>query len=165
MPRILPLLPLVLLLAAACSPRSSGESAPLEAAQPLRIAEVPLMAEIALNRQEQATGLMHRDSMPEDHGMLFLYRQPQRMGFWMKNTRIPLDLGFFSSEGILLQVIQLYPQDRSTRQSHSDQVQFALEMNQGWFQANHLKPGARLDLELLREALNARGADPRDYGL
>jgi hypothetical protein len=143
----------------------SSNPAPLKAAQPLLINAVELEAEIALNVSEQSLGLMYRESMPENHGMLFVYEQPQQMGFWMKNTLIPLDIGFFDAEGRLKEVIRMYPKDLTSKQSRSDQIQFALEMNQGWFARNKLAPGAQLDLNTLRQAIAARGVDPTEYGL
>ena len=59
----------------------------------------------------------------------------------------------------------MYPYDETTVRSQDGRLQFALEMNQGWFDANGLKPGARLDLAAVRAALKARGVVPEDYGL
>jgi uncharacterized membrane protein (UPF0127 family) len=59
----------------------------------------------------------------------------------------------------------MYPYDETTVRSQDGRLQFALEMNQGWFDANGLKPGARLDLAAVRAALKARGAVPENYGL
>ncbi len=168
MRHVLPFLVLSCGILAGCSAdgwETAREPAPLEEAQPLRIDGVELHAEIALTPREQRNGLMHRESLPADHGMLFAYRAPERMAFWMKNTLIPLDLGYFSAEGELLQIVRLYPRDQTSRPSESDQVQFALEMNQGWFHAHGLRPGARLETEWLGRALAARGADPAEYGL
>src|SRR5688500_17973630 len=53
--------------------------------------------EVADTEAARQYGLMHRDSMPSDHGMLFVFPVEQRLGFWMKNTRIPLDIIFVES--------------------------------------------------------------------
>lgn len=143
----------------------SASPAPLNVPQPLRLGEIEILAEIALHPSEQSTGLMYRESMPENHGMLFVYPRPQRMSFWMKNTLIPLDIGFFDSKGILTEVLRMYPKDLSAKPSASDQIQFALEMNQGWFAEKKILPGALLDLNTLRRAIAARGVDPADFGL
>jgi len=132
---------------------------------PLRIAEVDLEAQIALTPSEQRNGLMRRQSLPDDSGMLFPYRQPQSMSFWMANTPLALDIGFFDEEGVLREIHRMIPYDRSRTTSSSDQIQFALEMERGWFAENNLFPGSRMDLPLLREALERRGADPAEFGL
>jgi hypothetical protein len=87
------------------------------------------------------------------------------MSFWMHNTPLPLDIGFFSSEGELKEIYPMLPFDEATIRSRDERLQFALEMNQGWFHDNGVRPGARLDLAALREALKARGATPGDFGL
>lgn len=145
--------------------KTSKNPCPLNEAQPLQIDGIALMAEVAIAQSEQALGLMHREKLAPDHGMIFVYRTPQKMAFWMKNTLIPLDIGFFSADGELLQIARMYPRDRNTTPSHSDQVKWALEMEQGWFHSKGLKPGARLDLDSLRRALAARGTNPKQFGL
>lgn len=172
MHRILPaLLCSLFVLLVGCGPDGSDYTVETENpkswhdALPLTINEVTLFAEIAITPTEQQMGLMHREQLEKDSGMLFVYGQPKRMTFWMKNTLIPLDIGFFSQSGELLQVARMYPRDRDTTASASDQVCFALEMNQGWFRDNGLTPGAQLDLGNLRRALAERGADPKEYGL
>jgi uncharacterized membrane protein (UPF0127 family) len=167
-PLPLPLLLLpVLLLLGACEDGAArgGKPAGPEEWLPLRIESVNLRAQVALTQPEQQKGLMHRDSLPEDSGMLFPYPSPRRLSFWMANTRIPLDIGFFDAEGVLREVHRLVPFDTRSTPSRSDQIQFALEMEAGWFAANGLFPGARLDRDLLAEALARRGADPARFGL
>lgn len=163
---IAPLL-VILLLFPGCNAgeEPSGPTAGPEVWLPLRIDAIPLSAQVVLTREEQRKGLMNRDSLPPDSGMLFPYLQPQRLSFWMANTRIPLDIGFFDREGLLREVHRLYPYDTTSTSSRRNDLQYALEMNAGWFSANGLYPGARLDPESLAEALRQRGADPRRFGL
>lgn len=132
---------------------------------PLAVGGVPIEAQIVLTAPEQSKGLMHRQSLGEDRGMLFPYETPQPMAFWMKNTLIPLDIGYFDEEGVLREIHALYPRDTRTVASRRDNLSYALEMNQGWFARNNIKPGAKLDRELLAAALSARGANPADFGL
>ncbi len=87
------------------------------------------------------------------------------MSFWMKNTLIPLDIGYIDAAGRLTEVVRMYPKDLSAKRSQSDQIQFALEMNQGWYSNNGVLPGAQFELDSLRRAIAARGVDPSDYGL
>lgn len=132
---------------------------------PLKINEVAIEVQIPVSRSELQRGLMHRDELPADGGMLFPYPEPQRMSFWMANTRIPLDIGFFNAQGRLLEIHRMVPFDTSRTTSRSDQVQFALEMNSGWFASKGLLPGAQIDLPLLKANLRARGVDPTTYSL
>ncbi len=160
------LLPLFLVLGG-CAPERARPPAPAgpEEWLPLAIGAVRFEAQIALTPAEQQRGLMHRDSLPENGGMLFPYPEPQQMSFWMANTRIPLDIGFFDAGGLLLEVHRMVPYDIQPTRSRGRDLQFALEMPAGWFARNGLYPGQRLDLALLAEALRRRGADPARYGL
>jgi hypothetical protein len=97
--------------------------------------------------------------------MLFVYAKPQRMSFWMRNTPSPLDIGFFTADGILREVYPMYPFDETPVMSRNRAVLFALEMKQGWFEFSGVKPGAQLDLKALAVALRARGETPAHYGL
>lgn len=132
---------------------------------PISIDDVPLRLQLALTPNEQSKGLMHRDSLPEDHGMLFLFKQPGQRSFWMRNTRIPLDLSYFDASGRLLEIHSLYPYNENAVHSHSQQVIIAVETNQGWFQRKQIQPGAQLDLNALKQALKYRGHSPLDYPL
>jgi uncharacterized protein len=108
---------------------------------------------------------MERRSLGPDEGMLFVYAAPTQMNFWMRNTPLPLDIGFFSRSGELKEIYHMLPYDESGTRSRSDALQFALEMNQGWFRAGGVKPGDRLDLAALRKALSDRGVAPQEFGL
>lgn len=143
----------------------SGNAAPLSQWLPIGLEGVRLEVQVPLTRSEQARGLMHRESMDADRGMLFAYPAPQGMSFWMKNTLIPLDIGFFDGEGVLREIHRMYPRDRRSVRSRHQDLQYALEVNQGWFREHGITPGARLDREMLAAALRARGTDPSDFGL
>jgi uncharacterized protein len=125
----------------------------------------PVRMQLAVMRTEMEHGLMDRRDLGRDDGMLFVYLRPQRMTFWMRNTPLPLDIGFFSPEGELREIYQMHPFDETTVGSRGDQLQFALEMNQGWFKANNIRPGAKLDLRALVAALKERDFAARQFGL
>ena len=110
-------------------------------------------------------GLMYREVLAAENGMLFAYRRPQQGSFWMANTPLPLDIGFFNSEGVLLEVHRMVPYDTNKTRSRSNDVQYALEMNRGWYSSNSVFPGARLNLEDMAKALYGRGEDPRLFAL
>jgi uncharacterized membrane protein (UPF0127 family) len=125
----------------------------------------PVRLQLAVKSREMERGLMERRDLKADEGMLFVYERPQQMSFWMRNTPTPLDIGFFSADGVLKEIYQLHPFDETAIRSRSDQLKFAVEMNQGWFVANQVKPGAKLDLQALSAALKARGLEPWEYGV
>lgn len=132
---------------------------------PLRVGEVELQVQLAMQPEEMRRGLMHRSSLGPEQGMVFLYRRPQPMSFWMRNTFLPLDIGFFTPDGTLREVYRMYPRDENSVVARRRDLQFALETNQGWFSRHGLRPGVVLDLASLARAVQARGADPADYGL
>lgn len=121
--------------------------------------------QLAIEAEELSHGLMYRKNMSENQGMIFLYTKPQRMSFWMRNTSLPLDVGFISSDGVLQEFYPLYPYDETTVISQSDELQYALELNQGWFQKNNVNRGAKLDLEMLKKAIQLRGYELSKFNL
>lgn len=110
----------------------------------IRIGGVPVTAEIADNQELRERGLMHRDSLPENHGMLFVYGTAQVRSFWMRNTKLPLDIAFIDANGVILNILQMEPQSDENYYSQGPMM-YALEMNQGWFEANGVEPGDRLE--------------------
>lgn len=158
---------LLSLLVTACSQEGSASPDPLPVTAwlPIRLAEVDLQVQVAMTPSEQRNGLMHRESLPEDGGMLFPYRRTSQMTFWMANTPLPLDIAFFDSKGVLLEIRRMHPFDTTRIISNSNEAQYALEMAAGWYQSRGILPGARLDLDLVGQALQQRGADPEQYGV
>ena len=120
---------------------------------PISIAESKLQLQLALKTVEHQKGLMYRESLDDDHGMLFLFDRPDKRSFWMKNTRIPLDIGFFDSYGQLLEIHKLFPYDENTVNSRSCEVLIAVETNRGWYAANGIQVGDRIDMSSLTFAL------------
>jgi len=110
----------------------------------IRIGGVEVMAEIADNEELRGKGLMNRDSLAEDHGMLFVYGTAQVRSFWMRNTRIPLDIAFIDTNGVIINIEQMEPQSDQNYFSQGPML-YALEMDQGWFEANGVGPGDRLE--------------------
>jgi uncharacterized membrane protein (UPF0127 family) len=87
---------------------------------------------------------MFRDSLPADHGMLFIFEQPETASFWMKNTKIPLSIAYIDSAGKILEIKSLKPLDETPIPSASGEVAFALEVNDGWFTRNGASTGATI---------------------
>lgn len=110
----------------------------------LKISNVPLAAEIADTPQASENGLMFRDSLPEDQGMLFIFEQPKKAAFWMRNTKIPLSIAYIDSAGKILEIKSMNPLDETVVPSSSDEVAYALEVNQGWFTRHRIFPGRKI---------------------
>lgn len=135
----------VLAIAPACDSQSSGSSRDSDSDPVVDFGHAQVTVELALDPATQAKGLMYRKSMPEDQGMLFVFQQPKRMSFWMRNTYIPLDIGFFTADGVLREIYPLYPHDENSRKSIRSDLVYALETNQGWFARHNVKPGDSFD--------------------
>jgi hypothetical protein len=131
----------------------------------IKVGERTVQMQLAIFPVEMEHGLMGRSGLGSDQGMLFGYREPTQMSFWMRNTPLPLDIGFFSREGELKEIYTMLPYDEKTIRSRSEALEFALEVNQGWFRSRGIKPGAMLDLAALKDALKARSVAPEEFGL
>lgn len=132
---------------------------------PVKIGDRAARLQFAVLPNEQQRGLMERTSLGANDGMIFIYREPQQMSFWMRNTFVPLDIGFFDAKGELREVRQLFPRDERSVKSHGTDLQFAIEMNQNWYRDNGVKAGARLDMTAVKAALKERGFEPRRFGI
>ncbi len=104
-----------------------------------------LTVELALTAAEHARGLMFRESLAEDSGMLFVFAQPSTGAFWMKNTLIPLDIAYLGSDGRVLQVVHGQPLDE-TPLAPDQPYRYTLEVNAGWFDRHELGVGAAVSI-------------------
>ena len=102
------------------------------------------VVEVARSVEEQRRGLMFRRSMEEDRGMLFVYETDRRLDFWMKDTYIPLSIAYLSSQGEILEILDMQPESqRSVPSSRS--ARYALELNQGAFELIDANPGTLIE--------------------
>jgi uncharacterized membrane protein (UPF0127 family) len=121
----------------------------------LKLGSKEIDVEIADTPEAREKGLMFRKSMGENEGMLFIFEEARPQGFWMRNTEIPLAIGFFDEKGELFQVIEMVPAtpidtDPPIYRS-SKAARYALEMNKGWFAKNKVGPGAKLPPDFLKK--------------
>ena len=98
------------------------------------------IAEIAATEATRTTGLMNRFSLQPDHGMLFVFREPEPQAFWMKNTYVPLSIAFIGSDGKILNIEDMAPLTESTHPSRGPAL-YALEMKKSWFADRGISSG------------------------
>ena len=96
------------------------------------IGERTLVAEVVFDHTYRQRGLMHRESLGEDRGMLFIFPDRGYRGFWMRNTLIPLSIAYLDDDGTILQIEDMKPKDERRIES-KHRVRYALEVNKGWF--------------------------------
>ncbi len=112
--------------------------------------KIPLDVEVAESETQQMRGLMFRKSLGENEGMLFVYEYEKPLTFWMKNTFIPLSIAFFDRNRELINVENMSA-SKSMMQIDVDKskslrpARYALEMKQGWFLRNNIKPGHKFE--------------------
>jgi uncharacterized membrane protein (UPF0127 family) len=101
--------------------------------------------DIAATNATRRYGLMNRSSMPENRGMIFVFRDEQPLSFWMENTLIPLDIIYLSAAGNVVSIAHGKPMDKTNLPS-AGPARFAIELNEGAAAAAGLKPGSHIDL-------------------
>jgi uncharacterized membrane protein (UPF0127 family) len=134
---------LVLLLSVGALVAKEGAQPPLPSV-PLTLGSKTIQAEVADEDSERSAGLMYRESLGADAGMLFVMPSTSRASFWMKNTRLPLSIAFMSPVGVILEIHDLQPHEEKPVQSRFPNVAYALEMRQGWFSDNGIFPGTKV---------------------
>lgn len=112
---------------------------------PMKIGDRTFTLEVADNERDRQKGLMERDALPEDRGMIFVFPREAPLSFWMKNTRIPLDIIYVDSKGKVVSIKQMKPYDRNSTPSDAPAM-FAIELNRGTAEKLKLQPGATLIL-------------------
>ena len=139
-------------LAAACA-LGAGSAAAQSAARPPSFPRSELtivsrdgrthrfQVEVADNDERRAYGLMHRDSMPADHGMIFDFKRDQPVAMWMRNTRLPLDMLFIDRDGLVTRIHQRAVPFDETAIDSGGPVRSVLELNGGTAARLGLKPG------------------------
>jgi len=123
----------------------------------LYLGAAELTVEIADENHERQAGMMHRTTMPENEGMLFVFPYPHQTGFWMKNTIVPLSIAYIDPASRVIEIHDMHPGNTKPVESRSARVQYALEVNQGWFTKNGIMPGAVLATDRGSLAVSVRG--------
>ena len=102
-----------------------------------------IQAEVAATEPQRQQGLMFREKLAPNSGMVFLFGQPAQVCMWMKNTPLPLSVAFIDERGKIMNIEDMQPQ---TTDAHcaAGQATYALEMNKGWFAQKNIKPGTTI---------------------
>jgi len=106
-----------------------------------------MITEMALTELQEQTGMMFRTNMEENEGMIFVFPEPVRASFWMKNTVLPLSAAYISPAGTILEIHDLQPQDTNVVLAATGNVQFVLETRQGWFKRHNITVGMSISTE------------------
>lgn len=109
----------------------------------IKVADKTLQVEYADRFELRQQGLMFRESMCDDCGMLFKFDVTRYASMWMKNTLIPLDVAFITESGEITDIKPMQPHDLTSVGS-SQKIRYALEMNQGWFAHHDVKVGDKI---------------------
>ena len=103
-----------------------------------------LTAEVAYTDPTRTEGLMFRRMLPENRGMLFVFRETALHAMWMMNTYVPLSVAFLDAKGVIINIEDMEPQTQDVHPALKP-AKYALEMNKGWFAKRGIKPGARVE--------------------
>lgn len=140
-----PMRPLLAALLLACASSSWSQARPqMDLPRTKLTAGMHLIdAQVAKTPEQRQIGLMHREQMPTQEGMLFVFEKPATQCFWMKNTLLPLSAAFVADDGRIVNLVDMKPK---TTDSHcsTEPVRYVLEMNQGWFAKRGVAAGSRL---------------------
>lgn len=114
----------------------------------VKVGKKVLKVEIADTSVKREQGLMYRNQLRDDEGMLFVFPSETQLSFWMKNTNIPLSIGFFNSKKKLFQILPMDPANPMELQPKTyisaKPAQYALEVPIGWFDRHKVKLGDEL---------------------
>ena len=107
---------------------------------PLRIASHALKVEVAESPPAREKGLMFREKLAANDGMLFIFDEPGYHSMWMMNTLIPLSVAFVDGGGKILSIHEMQPRTTDTHTA-AGPARYAIETNAGWFAKKKIKPG------------------------
>ncbi len=131
-----------LLAAALMALAASGRAQTLPTAQ-LTAGIHLITAEVAATGATRARGLMFRQALPANHGMLFIFDGKAVHCMWMRNTLIPLSVAFVDDDGTIVNIEDMRPHDETSHCARRP-VRYALEMTQGWFTNKGVAAGAKI---------------------
>lgn len=128
------------LLLAACA---HAQKAPPLPTTTVKVGRHALKVEVVANDADRARGLMFREKLGRDDGMLFVFPELAYHSMWMKNTLIPLSVAFVDKDGVILNILDMEPHSLDSHMSAGPAL-YAIETNVGWFKAKGIKAGDRV---------------------
>lgn len=108
--------------------------------------------EIAATDPERERGLMFRDALGEDEGMIFLFPEEMPRSFWMKNCRMDISIAYLDRNGRIVSILEMKkplpgtPENALESYPSGLPAQFAIEMRAGWFADHGVKPGVTVEI-------------------
>jgi len=123
----------------------SCERSPFGPLQTISVNGETIRVEVADTADKRSLGLMYREKLPKNRGMLFLYEEPTTSGFWMKNTKIPLSIAFIDEDLRIIEIQEMRPLDLTPHRPERP-YKYALETNRGWFREHGIGPGSTVQL-------------------
>lgn len=130
-------------LAGACLLWSTVHAQSLPVTQ-LNIGVHLIRAEVAIADEDRARGLMFREHLAENEGMVFRFANTRQVCMWMKNTLIPLAVAFIGEDGRIINIEEMQPRTLDPHCANAP-ARYALEMNSGWFRKRNIRPGTQVD--------------------
>ena len=134
----------------ACASRAQvplESQTPMVVLRPMGRADARVRVELARTDPERARGLMFRDRLAEDGGMLFVFPTEEQQTFWMKNTYIPLDMIFIAADRHVLGVVERAQPLTETPRSVPGRSKYVLEVNGGYAARHGIGPGTPVELQ------------------
>jgi len=135
-------------------PPTNGDSQipPVEPAQAqpklptikMYVGTVEMKVEQALTEVQIQTGMMFREEIGTNEGMIFVHREVSGRGYWMKNCFVALSIAYIDPVGRIVEIYDLKPHDTNSVYSVSNNIKYALETPQGWFKRNGVGPGVMI---------------------
>lgn len=141
--RVVAFIAIMAIAASLLAPSARGQTAPALPVTQLNAGMHLIKAEVAANNEHRMRGLMFREKMGVNDGMLFVFDQVAGHCMWMKNTLIPLSVAFIAEDATIINIEDMQPHKLDSHCAKKPAA-YALEMNLGWFAQRRIKPGMKI---------------------
>lgn len=123
---------------------------------PIYLGAQTLDAELALTPGQEATGLMYRTNITDETAMLFVLPAPMQASFWMTNCPMSLSAAYIGPDGVIEEIHHLEKNDNVPVVASNNNIEYVLEVNDGWFSRHDIRPGTliRTDRGSLAQTFN-----------